>query len=64
MNRTPPRSQWYKSSRSDGAKACVEVRHDADATLVRDTKDLGAGPILRFPADAWSEFIDSGVWRV
>lgn len=59
----PSMGQWYKSSRSDAGKQCVEVRHDAEVTLVRDTKDLGAGPILSFPAAAWSEFIDSGVWR-
>lgn len=62
MNTTPPRATWYKSSKSDGGKACVEVRHDPDGTLVRDTKDGGAGPVLSFPARVWSELIDSGIW--
>lgn len=55
-------SQWYKSTFSDAGKDCVEVRHDPAATLVRDTKDNGLGPILAFPADMWSTFIDSGIW--
>ncbi|MTE13355.1 DUF397 domain-containing protein [Nocardia sp. CT2-14] len=54
---------WYKSSRSDGGNACVEVCHTAAATLVRDTKDNGRGPILEFPADVWTDFIDSGIWK-
>ncbi|MFE3755119.1 DUF397 domain-containing protein [Nocardia tengchongensis] len=54
---------WYKSSKSEGAKACVEVRHDPDATLVRDTKDNGTGPILRFAPEAWTDFVGSRVWE-
>ncbi|MFF2556697.1 DUF397 domain-containing protein [Nocardia sp. NPDC058058] len=54
---------WYKSSRSEGGKACVEIRHEPGTTLVRDTKDSGHGPILEFPSDAWSTFIASRVWE-
>ncbi|MFE5287533.1 DUF397 domain-containing protein [Nocardia sp. NPDC056611] len=59
----PVMGEWYKSSFSDSGKQCVEVRHDAAATLVRDTKDGGLGPILEFPATVWSDFIDSGIWN-
>ncbi|MEU6585381.1 DUF397 domain-containing protein [Nocardia sp. NPDC046763] len=59
----PPKGVWYKSSRSDGANACVEVCHVPDATLVRDTKDNRRGPVLEFPADVWANFIDSGIWQ-
>lgn len=59
----PIRGEWYKASYSDAGKQCVEVRHDAAATLVRDTKDDGRGPILEFPAEAWSDFIESRIWQ-
>lgn len=55
--------QWHKSTCSDAGNQCVEVRHEATSTLVRDTKDLGTGPILSFPADDWAAFLASGVWR-
>ncbi|MRH91500.1 DUF397 domain-containing protein [Nocardia sp. SYP-A9097] len=54
---------WFKSSRSEGGKACVEIRHDTESTLVRDTKDNGRGPILTFPADDWTTFVASRVWE-
>ncbi|MGV9668491.1 DUF397 domain-containing protein [Nocardia niigatensis] len=59
----PAMSEWYKSSFSDAGKECVEVRHDPAVTLVRDTKDNGRGPILAFPADVWTDFIDSRIWQ-
>ncbi|WP_405491907.1 DUF397 domain-containing protein [Nocardia sp. NBC_00511] len=61
--RTPSFGTWYKSSRSESGTACVEVRHELDATLVRDTKDVGLGPILEFPAATWAAFLDSGIWQ-
>ncbi|WP_067572544.1 DUF397 domain-containing protein [Nocardia acidivorans] len=59
----PVRGQWYKSSRSDSGKQCVEVFHGEDVTKVRDTKDDGHGPILEFPADDWVRFVASRVWE-
>ncbi|BAW08610.1 conserved hypothetical protein [Nocardia seriolae] len=41
----------------------MEIRHDPDATLVRDTKDVGKGPILAFPPNEWTAFINSGIWQ-
>lgn len=62
MNR-PVFGVWYKSSRSEGAKACVEVRHDSEVTRVRDTKDNGTGPVLNFAPEVWADFLDSRVWE-
>jgi hypothetical protein len=47
---------WRKSSHS-GANGgeCVEVRAQADAVMVRDSKNP-AGHVLMIPADAWSVF--------
>lgn len=47
---------WFKSSRSSGNGQCVEVAFDADAVLVRHSKDPD-GPALRFSPDEWAAFI-------
>ena len=48
---------WRKSSYSNGGGSnCVEAGHVPGAVLVRDTKDHGAGPVLRVSADAWRRF--------
>ncbi|GGJ51813.1 DUF397 domain-containing protein [Streptomyces brasiliensis] len=50
---------WTKSSYSAGNGACVEVKSPATAELaVRDSK-VPDGPILDFPADAWTAFVAS-----
>ncbi|MGW4463254.1 DUF397 domain-containing protein [Micromonospora sp. NBC_01796] len=46
---------WRKSSRSGDQGACVEFAVTTEAIGVRDSKDPG-GPILTFPATAWSAF--------
>ncbi|MFJ4649679.1 DUF397 domain-containing protein [Nocardia sp. NPDC088792] len=58
----PVKGVWYKSSRSDSGKQCIEVFHGEDVTMVRDTKDNGHGPILQFPADTWTAFVESRIW--
>jgi hypothetical protein len=40
-----PDLRWRKSSRSNGAQACVELAHAVDGLLVRDSKNT-SGPVL------------------
>ncbi|MFI2642808.1 DUF397 domain-containing protein [Streptomyces sp. NPDC018610] len=50
---------WTKSSYSTGNGACVEIKSPVVAAMaVRDSK-VPEGPVLDFPADAWSSFVDS-----
>ncbi|MET8426818.1 DUF397 domain-containing protein [Nocardia sp. NPDC004860] len=60
MTKLPPTGTWYKSSRSDAAKQCVEVFLGDGKVGVRDSKAVG--PELWFPEEAWRSFIDSRVW--
>lgn len=47
---------WRKSTYSGGQGGqCVEVGQ-GNAVLVRDTKDNGAGPVLRLSPSAWKRF--------
>lgn len=50
------RATWRKSSRSDSSANCVEVTFDTDTVATRDSKNH-CGPILLFPATAWSRFL-------
>jgi hypothetical protein len=58
MSASPDRSQlhWYKSSRSAGNGACVEVAELPSAMAVRDSKDP-QGPILTFGTESWRSFV-------
>lgn len=49
---------WHKSSRSTFNGNCIEVgvMSDSSGVLVQDTKN--PGPVLEFPAAAWSSFIN------
>lgn len=48
---------WRKSTYSDGNGGnCVEAADTPGAVLVRDTKNNGAGPVLRFGPGAWLTF--------
>ncbi|MGH3589210.1 MAG: DUF397 domain-containing protein [Pseudonocardia sp.] len=50
---------WRKSSYSNGTGGdCVEVAALPDGgRLVRDTKDDGRGPFLRFTESEWHAFV-------
>ena len=60
--KNPVRGEWYKSSRSDGAKQCVEVFHDEARTGVRDSKNPG-GPELWFSGEQWDSFLSGDSWQ-
>ena len=49
---------WVKARMSDGSGSCVEMRRHAGAVEVRDTKDHGTGPTLRYTSDEWAAFLD------
>jgi Domain of unknown function (DUF397) len=51
-------TNWRKSSRSSGGDNCVEVAIAVDGTIgVRDSKQLGLGPILEFTPSEWEAFL-------
>jgi hypothetical protein len=50
-------ARWRKSSYSgNGGGTCVEVGEGRHRVLVRDTKQNGVGPILRFSPAVWRRF--------
>lgn len=50
---------WKKSTASDASGPwCVEVAGaESGDVLVRDTKDHGNGPVLRYTPDEWRAFV-------
>lgn len=50
---------WRKSSYSSGnGGECIEVASPEGAVAVRDTRQNGTGPVLRFTPAAWHRFAD------
>jgi Domain of unknown function (DUF397) len=50
---------WRTSSYSGSQGGnCVQVAGRGRRILVRDTKQAGTGPVLRFSAKAWRTFAD------
>ena len=55
MNDTP----WIKAGRSgSNGGNCVEQRRHSGMIEVRDTKDAGAGPVLRFTGAEFAAWLD------
>ncbi|GGP71335.1 DUF397 domain-containing protein [Saccharothrix coeruleofusca] len=56
-HRNPIRTGWFKSSYSNPAQSCVEVRFDDGIVRVRDSKADGAGPVIAVSAASWKAFL-------
>jgi hypothetical protein len=55
---------WFKSSRSNGNQACVEVRFASGAVLIRDSKyadDPASQPVVMITIEQWHAFLDTVV---
>ena len=50
--------RWRTASYSDNGGECIEVGQARRVVLVRDSKQAGTGPVMRFSADAWRRFAD------
>ena len=49
--------RWRKSTySSNGGASCIEVGQATRIIAVRDTKQNGTGPVLRFTPAAWRRF--------
>lgn len=60
-------AQWFKSSRSQGGKECVEVAFlDEGVVGVRDSKNPGGTALVFTPSewDAFTGYIGSGEFDV
>lgn len=56
MNTDPTR--WIKATASGSDGNCVEMRRVDGTVEVRDTKDHGSGPTLRFTPAEFAAWID------
>jgi hypothetical protein len=49
---------WIKASASNDQGSCVEQRRSDGVIEVRDTKDGGTGPVLRFTQAEFAAWLD------
>lgn len=54
MTKTP----WIKASASADQGSCIEQRFVDGVMEVRDSKDQGIGPVLRFTLDEFAAWLD------
>ncbi len=50
-------TQWIKASASGGNGDCVEMRRQQGVVEVRDTKQHGTGPTLRFSTSEFAAWV-------
>ena len=55
---TTDTTPWVKATASNEGESCVEQRRHAGMIEVRDTKDGGTGPVLRFTAAEYAAWLD------
>jgi hypothetical protein len=48
---------WFTSSYSNEGNGCVQVRFDGPDVLVADSKQRGAGPVIRVSGATWEAFV-------
>ncbi|WP_040800147.1 DUF397 domain-containing protein [Nocardia higoensis] len=60
----PIRTGWFTSSRSNNGNQCVEVKFDADAVWIRDSKyrrgaagESAAQPVLAVSVKVWDDLV-------
>jgi hypothetical protein len=51
-------TQWVKASASGGNGNCVEMRRQEGLVEVRDTKQHGTGPTLRFSPSEFAAWVE------
>lgn len=59
----PRAGVWFTSSYSNQGNGCVQVRFEAGGVLVADSKQRGAGPVLRVSPDGWAAFVATALGR-
>ena len=55
---TTDTTPWVKATASNEGESCVEQRRHAGMIEVRDTKDGGTGPVLRFTPAEFAAWLD------
>lgn len=55
---TTPDTPWIKATASGDQGSCIELRRHDGMIELRDTKDHGGGPTLRFRSDELAAFLD------
>ncbi|HEY4008458.1 MAG TPA: DUF397 domain-containing protein [Pseudonocardia sp.] len=53
--------EWRKSSYSDASNGCVKACLTAVGVELGDTKQRGAGPLIRFSHDEWERFLSDAL---